>query len=120
MNQHEKINYVEFASRHINDTKKFFAGAFAWEFEDYGPDYAAFTGQGIDGGFYSADLQSTVSTGGALLIFYSEDLVATLKKIEDAGGHLVRPIFSFPGGHRFHFTEPGGNEFAVWSDTYGK
>jgi predicted enzyme related to lactoylglutathione lyase len=118
MNEHHKINYIEFASRDIAKTKKFFTRVFGWVFEDYGPDYAAFAGQGIDGGFYAAELESRVDSGGALVVFYSEDLNATLKKIEEAGGSVLRPIFSFPGGHRFHFSEPGGNELAVWSDTY--
>jgi hypothetical protein len=118
MNQHEKINYIELPSRDLSNTRKFFARVFGWVFEDYGPGYAAFSGQGVDGGFYAAELESRVDSGGALVVFYSEDLDATLKKVEDAGGLVLRPIFSFPGGHRFHFCEPSGNEFAVWSDTY--
>lgn len=116
MNEHHKINYVEFASGDIAKTKDFFARVFGWEFEDYGPDYASFSGQGIDGGFYAAE--QGVDTGGALVVIYSENLDATLKRIETAGGTILRPIFSFPGGHRFHFSEPGGNELAVWSDTF--
>ena len=116
MNAHEKLNYVEFAARDLPATKSFFEKAFAWAFVDYGPEYTAFSGQGLDGGFFRASLCSTPATGGALLVFYSADLEATLAKVEAAGGHVVKPVFDFPGGRRFHFTEPSGNEFAVWSD----
>jgi len=116
MNEHEKINYVEFPAKNIQATKNFFAESFGWSFQDYGPDYTAFSNQGLDGGFYKSELLSSTSTGSALIIFYSTDLEATQDKIENANGVIVKPIFSFPGGRRFHFTEPSGNEFAVWSD----
>lgn len=116
MNEHEKLNYVEFASADLAATKTFFEKAFGWTFVDYGPDYAAFAGQGLDGGFFRADLRSSSANGAALLVFYSRDLEGTLGKVTAAGGAIVKPIFAFPGGRRFHFTEPSGNEFAVWSD----
>jgi uncharacterized protein len=117
MNEHEKLNYVEFPSRNLRGTKKFFEQAFNWIFVDYGPDYAAFAGQGLDGGFFTADFSSSTSNGAALLVFYSNELESTLGKVTKAGGQIIKPIFEFPGGRRFHFTEPGGNEFAVWSDS---
>jgi len=116
MNEHEKINYVEFPAIDIIATKVFFKQVFGWSFEDYGTDYAAFSDQGLDGGFYKSVLHSTVGNGAALVVFYSKDLEATQEKVERAGGVITKPIFSFPGGRRFHFTEPSGNEFAVWSD----
>lgn len=116
MNEHEKINYVEFPASRPEATKAFFERVFGWEFEDYGPDYCAFSGQGLDGGFYRSELYSTTLNGAALIVFYSEDLEATLAKIEAAGGRIEKPIFDFPGGRRFHFSEPCGNEFAVWSE----
>ena len=116
MNEHEKINYVEFPSVNLQKTKLFFKQVFAWEFEDFGPQYTAFTGQGIDGGFYEADLFSSTSNGAALIVFYSNNLESTLDKIKAAGGVIVKDIFAFPGGRRFHFSEPSGNEFAVWSE----
>jgi predicted enzyme related to lactoylglutathione lyase len=112
---HETINYVEYPARDLAGTKRFFQQAFGWSFEDYGPDYAAFSGQGLDGGFFKSELAARTDQGSALVIFLSEDLEATLRKIVAAGGEIVKPIFSFPGGHRFHFIEPSGNEFAVWS-----
>ena len=116
MHEHEKLNYVEFASADLAATKAFFEAVFQWSFVDYGPEYTAFSGQGLDGGFFKADMHSSTANGAALLVFYSNDLEATLAKVAQAGGTIVEPIFSFPGGRRFHFTEPSGNEFAVWSD----
>ncbi len=116
MNEHEKINYVEIPAKNIQATKDFFAAVFGWVFQDYGPDYTAFSNQGLDGGFFKAELHSSTSNGAALIVFYSTGLEATQEKIENANGSIVKPIFSFPGGRRFHFTEPSGNEFAVWSD----
>jgi hypothetical protein len=116
MNEHEKINYIELPSANLEKTRAFFEHAFSWHFELYGPDYMAFADQGVDGGFYRADLCSRSDAGCALVVFYSSDLEATLQRIEASGGAVVKPIFAFPGGRRFHFTEPGGNEFAVWSD----
>lgn len=116
MPAHEKINYVEFPARNLQATKSFFETAFGWSFVDYGPTYTAFSGQGLDGGFYQSDLAASTGAGSALLVFYSERLEETEAKIESAGGRIVRPIFAFPGGRRFHFTEPSGNEFAVWGD----
>ncbi len=117
MNQHEKLNYVEFAAKDLKATKAFFSAVFGWEFVDYGMEYSAFTNQGLDGGFYKSDACSRTSNGGALLVFYSTDLEATLDKIMINGGEITQPIFEFPGGFRFHFLEPSGNEFAVWSET---
>lgn len=116
MPAHEKISYVEYPARDLEATKGFFQEAFGWTFEDYGPEYAAFSGQGLDGGFYRSELAARTVVGSALIVFYSRDLEETLAKVRAAGGGIVKPIFSFPGGRRFHFTEPSGNEFAVWSD----
>ena len=113
---HEKLNYVEFAARDLAATKAFFQAAFGWQFADYGPDYCAFEGEGLDGGFYRAELCSQSAQGGALLVFYSADIEATQGKVSQHGGTIVRPLFDFPGGRRFHFVEPSGNEFAVWSE----
>lgn len=112
---HEKINYVEYPSRDLPATRRFFEQAFGWRFVDYGPQYSAFSDVGLDGGFFHSDLASTTAHGGALVVLYSDDLQATLDKVVAAGGTVAKPIFSFPGGRRFHFTEPGGNELAVWA-----
>ena len=66
--------------------------------------------------FFESDKRARSAEGSALVVFYSADLENTQKKVVEAGGAIIKPIFSFPGGRRFHFTEPSGNEFAVWSD----
>lgn len=116
MNIHEKLNYVELPATNIPSTKAFFTAVFGWEFEDYGPDYAAFSNEGLNGGFYQSELKSLVNNGSALLVFYSNALESTLAKVANSGGTITTPPFDFPGGRRFHFTEPSGNEFAVWSE----
>lgn len=116
MHAHEKINYVEFPAKNIEAVKAFFSVAFGWSFVDCGPEYTAFSNQGIDGGFFKSDIAATTEAGSALIVFYSKALEQTQAKIEAAGGAILKPIFTFPGGRRFHFTDPNGNEYAVWSD----
>jgi len=116
MNRHEKINYVEFPAKDVAIAKAFFSAAFGWSFVDYGPEYTAFTNEGLDGGFFKSDLVSSTVNGSALIVFYSRELEQTQLKIEKAGGSIIKSIFSFPGGRRFHFSDPNGNEYAVWSD----
>lgn len=113
---HEKINYLEFPAKDMQATKTFFSNVFGWSFEEYGPDYIAFSNQGIDGGFFKSDLHSSTDNGSALTVFYSKDLESTLLKIQQSGGLIIKPVFAFPGGRRFHFCDPNENEFAVWSD----
>ena len=115
MTQHETINYIEIPSRDLVATKRFFEEAFEWRFTDYGPDYASFEGAGIDGGFFTSKSIARTATGSALVVLHSERLEETLAKVIAGGAEILQPIFSFPGGRRFHFAEPGGSEFAVWS-----
>ena len=115
MFEHEKINYVEFPAEDLEVVKLFYSQVFGWKFEDFGPDYVGIVDGGLGGGFYRAKLKSTTATGGALVVIYSENLEQTQQKIVDAGGKIVKDIFSFPGGSRFHFSDPNGNELAVWS-----
>lgn len=116
INQHEKINYIELPAKNIQQTKQFFVDVFEWAFTDYGEDYTAFSNAGIDGGFFTADQSAMTKNGSALVVFYSDHLEETQKKIEGSGGKILQEIFSFPGGRRFHFSDPSDNEFAVWSD----
>lgn len=116
MSNHEKINYIEFPAKNLELTKDFFSTAFNWKFTDYGPEYTAFSNSGLNGGFYKSELAVSTTTGSALIVLYSNELAQTMKRIEDAGGVVIKPIFSFPGGRRFHFSDPNGNEYAVWSD----
>ncbi len=110
---HLRIDYVEFASGDLAGSKAFFARAFGWTFQDYGPDYAAMTNAGLDGGLQSDPAEACALP---LVILKADDLEAAEAAVTAAGGTLTRPIFSFPGGRRFHFREPGGNELGVWSE----
>ncbi|RWO90538.1 VOC family protein [Mesorhizobium sp.] len=96
----------------LDRLKAFYSTAFAWSFTDYGPTYSAFA-EGLDGGF-QADAAEAPSK--PLPVLYSRDLEQTLDAVESAGGPIVKPIFPFPGGRRFHFVDPAGNEMAVWSE----
>ena len=116
MSAHEKINYIEFPAKRIDVAKRFFETAFGWSFVDYGPEYAAFSNEGIDGGFFQSDASFSIDKGSPLIVLYSADLKQTQSKIKGAGGLITKPTFSFPGGRRFHFSDPNGNEYAVWSD----
>ncbi len=117
MGRHMKIDYVEIPSTDLNLTKRFFSRVFGWEFTDYGTQYTAFSGAGLDGGFYLADQSSRSDAGATLAIFYSDLLDETRNAVVEAGGQIIRETFEFPGGKRFHFIEPSGSEFAVWTET---
>lgn len=107
------INYVEFKANDLEKTKQFYTKAFAWAFTDYGPTYSSFSESGLAGGFEQTDCGIV---NGALLVLYHKDLDFIKNKTIEAGGKITKDIFSFPGGRRFHFTDPDGNELAVWSD----
>jgi uncharacterized protein len=113
MKQTGKLDYLEMpaSAGSLDAVKSFYSTAFDWTFTDYGPAYAAFN-EGLDGGF-DAD---AAATSKPLPVLYSEALEETLTAVEAAGGRIVKPIFSFPGGRRFHFTDPAGNELAVWGE----
>lgn len=111
-----KINYLEMPARDLAKTKAFFNTVFGWEFIDYGPEYMAIANAGLDGGFFKSDKVATTSNGSVLVVLYSHQLEITLDKVTAAGGQIVQDIFAFPGGRRFHFTDPNGNEYAVWSE----
>ena len=112
-----KLDYVEFAAKDLGKTQAFFETVFRWQFTAYGEAYIAFSVEsaGLEGGFYQADLQAKQKQGSALLVFLADDLEKVQSAIIAAGGEINVPIFAFPGGQRFHFIEPSGNEFAVWS-----
>jgi len=115
MPTHEKINYLELPAKDMQKTQVFFEQAFGWEFQAYSDQYMAFRYAGMAGGFYLSGLQAATSNGSALIVIYSDNLLATQEKIKRLGGKIIKPIFRFPGGRRFHFTEPSGNELAVWA-----
>ena len=110
------VDYIEIPTRDIAASKAFFTQLFGWQFQDYGPDYASFNDGHFNGGFFTAETTASVATGSVLVVFYFEDLEAALAKVESLGGVITQAIFAFPGGRRFHFVSPSGNEFAIWSE----
>jgi hypothetical protein len=116
MTKNNKINYIEIPAQNIAATKVFFSEVFGWSFVDYGPDYCSFSAQGVDGGFFKSDLVVSTKNGSPLIVLYNNELEITQEKILRAGGKIVKAIFSFPGGLRFHFSDTNGNEYAVWSE----
>lgn len=116
MKESGKINYIEMPSSDLLETKRFFKSAFGWSFVDYGTEYTAIENAGIDGGFYKSDKKAITENGSVLVILYSSELENALEKVISEGGEIIKDIFSFPGGRRFHFSDPNGNEYAVWSE----
>ncbi|MBK6795970.1 MAG: VOC family protein [Acidobacteria bacterium] len=113
MHKHHVIDYIEFTVLDIGAAKDFYKAAFGWVFTDYGPEYAGIQGpEGEVGGFRQG---TKVRKGGPLVVLYSSDLSASVKAVRAAGGKVVQEPFEFPGGRRFHFVDPSGNELAVWS-----
>lgn len=114
MSRHHAIDYVELSVLDLAAAKAFYADAFGWAFTDYGPTYAGIRGPEREvGGMEQTD---AVTTGGPLVILYSDDLAASLAAVEAAGGTISTPPFDFPGGRRFHFRDPSGNELAIWAE----
>ena len=115
---HHTIDYIEFTVHDLAEAKRFYGQAFGWTFTDYGPDYAGIRriGGGEVGGMMQAE---TVKTGGPLVVLYSADLAASVRAVREAGGEIVTEPFAFPGGWRFHFHDPSGNELAVWGEGPG-
>ena len=109
-----KLDYLEMPATGgtLDIVKAFYSAAFSWTFTDYGPTYSAFS-EGLDGGF---DAEAAEARPKPLPVLYSENLEETLAAVESAGGTILKPIFSFPGGRRFHFADPAGNELAVWGE----
>lgn len=105
-----EIDYVEFASADIGASTAFFSKAFGWTYNNYGPTYQELANAGISGGIEASDKGDP-----PLVILRADDLEAALESVTAAGGEITVPIFSFPGGRRFHFREPGGNVLAVWT-----
>ncbi|MGQ8367188.1 VOC family protein [Glaciecola sp. 1036] len=116
MQQHNSINYIELHASDLNAVKKFFSQTFAWQFTDYGEQYTAFSANGFDGGFFQSDKSAKTENGSPLVVIYSAELEQSCQDVKDNGGEICKEIFSFPGGRRFHFLDPCGNEWAVWGE----
>lgn len=111
--QDRRIDYIEFTTPNVEETKRFYQAVFGWEFTDYGPDYTSFGDGRLSGGFSAVP---EVSSGGPLVVIYARNLTEIESLVTQNGGKIVKETFEFPGGRRFHFTDPTGNELAVWSD----
>lgn len=117
MSANLKINYIELPAADIEAAKSFYGKSFGWTFVDYGPDYCSFNDGSLDGGFFKSDKRSASGTNGAaLIVLFAADLEGARGVVSANGGSIMRDIFSFPGGRRFHFSDPNGNELAIWSD----
>jgi predicted enzyme related to lactoylglutathione lyase len=113
VHSHHAIDYVEFSVRDLTAAKRFYATAFGWKFTDYGPSYAAILGADREvGGLLQTD---DARTTGPLVILFSDDLDESVAAVRRAGGTILKEPYGFPGGRRFHFADPSGNELAVWS-----
>jgi len=113
MTKRNTINYVEFLAEDLETIKDFYTKAFGWTFTDYGPNYTAFNDGVLDGGFEKG---SYLGEGGPLVILFSDNLEASVETVVNCGGTIAKEIYSFPGGRRFHFKDPAGNQLAIWSD----
>jgi predicted enzyme related to lactoylglutathione lyase len=114
----QRIDYVEFSVGDIGRSRNFYGEAFGWSFKDYGPSYCEFSDGRLTGGFAlrGNGIPGRINGGGPLVILYARDLDETRSRIEQVGGEILMPAYSFPGGRRFHFADPDGYELAVWSD----
>ena len=108
-----RVDYVEFGATDIERTRRFYERVFGWRFEDYGPDYTSFQDGRLSGGFTR---DAPVRPANPLVVIYAARLDEVETRIRSEGGQVVRPTYEFPGGRRFHFTDPSGNELAVWTD----
>ena len=113
---HHSIDYIEFSVKDMEKSKAFFSSSFGWSFNDYGPDYAGIKKVSDEGEVGGMRKVSEVATGGTLIVLYSNNLSSSLESVKKAGGEITKDIFEFPGGKRFEFKDPSGNQLAVWSD----
>jgi predicted enzyme related to lactoylglutathione lyase len=109
-----RIDYIEFATRDVDAAKKFYTVAFGWKFTDYGPDYTSFAHGRLSGGFFKAS--EAAAKSNPLVVVFAANLEDAEQRVRAAGGKIAKPAFEFPGGRRFHFTDPSGLELAIWSD----
>ncbi len=116
MDQANKIIYVEFPASDLDRTRTFFEQVFGWTFTNYGADYTSFADGQISGGFFRSDLRALTAAGSVLVVIFHPQLEDALQQVVEHGGKITRDIFSYPGGRRFHFTEPSGNELSVCSE----
>jgi predicted enzyme related to lactoylglutathione lyase len=111
--ENNHIDYIEFKAKDLDAIKEFYQTCFQWKFTDYGPEYCSFENSGVSGGFQKSEKPPC---DGVLVVLYHKDIERILNEVREAGGRITKEIFSFPGGRRFHFRDPSGNQLAVWSE----
>jgi len=115
MNAEGRIDYIEIPVTDLEKTRAFFQDLYGWTFQEWGPDYFGFNDGRLEGGLRRAEEAAPAS--GVLLVFYSENLERDVERVRELGATISQNIFEFPGGRRFHFVDPAGTEFAIWSST---
>jgi len=115
MRPENRIDYVEVPVNDLKKTRAFFEDLFGWTFQAWGDEYMSFSDGRLDGGFRLA--AEALPPGGVLIVFFSEDLERDVERVQELGATISQEIFSFPGGRRFHFIDPGGTEFAIWGES---
>jgi len=113
MNVAGRIDYIEIPVTDLNKAREFFVALFGWAFQEWGPDYYSFNDGRLECGMRRADEPAPAS--GVLLVFYSENLERDVERVKELGATISQEIFEFPGGRRFHFVDPAGNEYAMWT-----
>lgn len=113
MNEEGRIDYIEIPVTDLDTTREFFAALYGWEFHEWGSDYYSFNDGRLEGGLRRAE--GPAPANGVLIVFFSTDLERDVARVEELGATISQPIFEFPGGRRFHFVDPAGTEFAMWS-----
>lgn len=115
MTSENRIDYVEIPVTDVARSRAFLEAMFGWSFKEWGDDYLSFNDGRLNGGIRKAEDAAT--QGGVLLVLYSDDLERDVERVRELGGRISQDIFSFPGGRRFHFIDPAGTEFALWSES---
>jgi len=113
MRAEKRIDYIEIPVTDIHKAREFFAALFDWTFEDWGEEYMSFNDGRLDGGFRLA--KHVAPANGVLVVFFSTDIDRDFDRVQELGATISEPIFPFPGGRRFHFVDPTGTEYAIWS-----
>lgn len=115
--RHHAIDYVELTVTDLEQAKEFYSQAFGWRFNDYGPEYAGIQSP-VEGApeVGGLSLKQQARSGGPLVLLFSDDLDGSVQAVTEAGGSVVDGPYDFPGGRRFHFTDPSGNELGVWAE----